>query len=232
MRFFTRKSATRAPTLSSLDAYARWAESYPPQAHNALMRAEEAAVLSLLPDLRGQTILDLACGTGRYGLFAGQRGAGQVIAIDNSLPMLRGSSLAQRAQASSEAVPLESACIDGVICGLALGHLPSLHASFLEMARLLRSGGWAVISDVHPFIALNGAQRTFSAQGKTFAVEHYPHLFSDYAAAASAAGLVIDTVLEPRLLPEDSTGSSAGSSVPVVIVYLFRKPGSGQAGLR
>src|SRR3990172_7056136 len=76
------------PTLSSLDAYARWAATYPPHAHNALMRTEQAAMCSMLPDLRGRSVLDLACGTGRYGLLAQECGAASVIGLDNSLPML------------------------------------------------------------------------------------------------------------------------------------------------
>ena len=105
MRFFRRGGTRLTPTLSSLDAYALWAETYPPQAHNALMRAEEAAVLSLMPDVTGAAILDLACGTGRYGRIARERGAAYVTGIDNSLPMLRGNPLAERVQATTERLP-------------------------------------------------------------------------------------------------------------------------------
>ncbi len=77
-RWLPRKQSPAPPLLTSLDAYARWAEAYPPQAHNALMRAEEQAVRALLPALDGQIVLDLACGTGRWGLIALEirRGAG------------------------------------------------------------------------------------------------------------------------------------------------------------
>lgn len=231
MRFFRRGGTRLTPTLSSLDAYALWAETYPPQAHNALMRAEEAAVLSLMPDVTGAAILDLACGTGRYGRIARERGAAYVTGIDNSLPMLKGNPLAERVQATTERLPLRQACMDGLICGLALGHLPSLLPSFVEMARVLKPGGWGVVSDVHPFIALSGAQRTFRAQGATFAVEHYPHLYSAYVAAAYGAGLSIETVLEPALLPEDQHAASAGGT-PVVIVYRFRKQGASDFRVR
>lgn len=210
-----------AKTLSSLDAYSRWAASYPPRAHNALMKAEEAAMLSLLPALEGQTVLDLACGTGRYGRLALERGAARVIGLDNSAAMLRATrglspllSPTYWAEATCEAIPLAGAAVDVILCGLALGHLPRLTPSLREMGRVLRPGGAALVSDFHPFLALNGGQRTFTApDGATYAVEHYPHLYADVHQAAGEAGLRIEHVVEPRL----------DNHVPVAIVYRFRK---------
>ncbi len=200
-------------TLASLDAYDLWAANYPPQAHNVLMQTEQKAMLDVLPALEAKIVLDLACGTGRYGLIAQERGAQLVLAIDNSPAMLAGNPLRQRVQATTEIIPLAADSVDVVLCGLALGHLPHLQPSLDEIGRILKPGGVALVSDVHPFIALNGAQRTFAApDGKVYAVEHYPHLYADTQQAASRTGLVIDAVLEPVL-----------DRVPVVIVYRFYK---------
>jgi malonyl-CoA O-methyltransferase len=204
-------------TLSSLDAYDLWAANYPPLAHNALMQAEQQAMLDLMPPLAGQRVLDLACGTGRYGLIAQECGARDVLGVDNSAAMLNASPLARRVQATTEAIPVASRSLDGVICGLALGHLPHLQPSLNEIARVLKPGGWALVSDFHPFIFLKGARRTFSApDGQVYAVEHYAHLYADYHQAAAQAGLVIEAVREPAL---------ADQSVPVVIVYRFQARG-------
>ena len=54
-----------------------------------------------MPPLAGQTVLDLACGTGRYGLMAQERGARGVISIDNSAAMLAGNPLRERVQATT-----------------------------------------------------------------------------------------------------------------------------------
>lgn len=214
-------------TLSSLRAYEKWAASYPPDAHNALMQAEQAAMLDLLPPLVGQSILDLACGTGRYGRLALERGAAAALGVDNSAAMLRANHLPLRALATSEALPLPDASFDGVICGLALGHLPALDASLRETARVLRPGGWALISDFHPFIFLNGQRRTFIApDGRVYAVEHYAHLYADYHAAAQRAGLRIDAVVEPRLRVDVGArfaDASTRAGTPVVIVYRMVK---------
>lgn len=214
-------------TLPSLQAYARWAARYPPYAHNALMEAEEAAMLALLPELAGRVVLDLGSGTGRYGLLALERGAGAVIGLDNSPAMLRASALACLLQASSEAIPLASASVDVVLCGLALGHLPTLVSALQEVARVLTADGQALISDFHPFLYVNGRQRTFlDHDGRVYAVEHYPHFYEDYHRAACGAGLAIDSVVEPRLGQEGEGRSLPGGmsqSVPVVVVYRMRK---------
>ncbi|MEO8611431.1 MAG: class I SAM-dependent methyltransferase [Chloroflexota bacterium] len=200
-------------TLNSLDAYAQWATTYPPHAHNVLMEAEQIAMTSLFPSMTGKVVLDLACGTGRYGLLAQESGAKTVLGLDNSPAMLLASPLSNRALATTEAVPLSDKSVDVILCGLALGHLPRLAPSIGEIARVLKPGGVALVSDFHPFIFLNGARRTFTApDGKTYAVEHYAHLYSAYQSAASDSGLHIEAVLEP-----------CRDAAPIVIVYKFIK---------
>ncbi len=209
-KLYRRVFPARPRTLNSLDAYALWAANYPPQAHNLLMENEQQAMLDLMPSLNDKIVLDLACGTGRYGIVAQGHGAKQVVGIDNSPDMLKANPLTQRIQGTTERIPLASASVDVILCGLALGHLPHLQPSLSEIARVLKPNGVALVSDVHPFIALNGAQRTFSAQGGVYAVEHYPHLYSDYQQAGSSADLEIDAVREPTL-----------KNAPIVIVYRF-----------
>ena len=101
-----------------------------------------------------------------------------------------------------------------VLCALALGHIATLDAAMSELGRVLKTGGTALVSDLHPFVALSGAQRTFRAGGALYAVEHHVHLYGDVQRAAAAAGLHIDAVREPAL---------AGSPAPVVIVYRLVK---------
>ena len=80
---------TDPPTLTPAAAYALWAASYPPHAHNPLMQAEERAMLALLPaDLRGRAVLDAGCGSGRYLLHALRRNARRVLGVDLSAEML------------------------------------------------------------------------------------------------------------------------------------------------
>ncbi len=224
-----RRLHTTAPrtTLSSLAAYERWAEQYPPHAHNAVMKAEEAAMKALCPSLAGQKVLDLACGSGRYGMIASAEGASISIGLDNSVPMLRQNTMGLRAVSTTERLPLASNSIDVVLCGLALGHLKELDASMGEISRVIKPNGCALVSDFHPFIFLNGQQRTFNtADGQSFAVEHYAHLYADYHHAAHKAGLRIDAVLEPRLGQMKEVrfaDANTRMGTPIIIAYRFVK---------
>lgn len=200
--------------LSSVDAYARWAARYPAQAHNPLMETEQAAMLALVPDLRNAVVLDLACGTGRYARLAAERGARQVVGIDNSYAMLQAAVVPGIALAPTEQLPLASGSVDVVLCGLALGHLPRLAPSFWEMSRVLKPGGIALVSDFHPYQYLQGARRIFQgSDGKHYEVEHYPHLHSDYLYTSQQAHLTLVTMREPTLF----------GKAPVVLVMKFQK---------
>jgi malonyl-CoA O-methyltransferase len=199
MNYIKRLFSRPLQTLASVDAYALWAQSYPANAHNPLMALEQEAMLSLMPNLAGKRVLDLACGTGRYGKIALERGANSVLGFDNSHAMLKSAVIPQTALASSEAIPLASNSLDTILCGLALGHLPNLELSLNEIGRVLKPEGTALISDFHPYQYLKGARRTFSdGNGKTYAVEHYVHHLSDYFRLGEKANLRLKAILEPQ----------------------------------
>ena len=204
-------------TLPSQQAYAQWAEQYPAQAHNAFMQCETAAMQVLMPDLQDTIVLDLACGTGRWGHFATEKGARRVMGFDNSAAMLNVGILGNVAQADMDAIPLANRAVDIILCGLAVGHLPQarLHKSLTEMARVLQPNGLILISDLHPFQAWHGAKRTFTGRdGQTYAVEHYPHSYADYFRIACSVGLTIDGVVEQKL---------ATDKPPVILALRLRK---------
>jgi len=190
--------------FASQPAYALWAKNYPPQAHNAFMRLEQETLSAWLPARRpSMQALDLACGTGRWGGLMAERGA-QVISLDNSRPMLQAGRGGLRVESEMSALPLASARFDWVLCGLAVGHLtrPLLWATLAEIARVLRGGGQALLSDLHPFQAWNGAQRTFRHKRRTYAVEHYIHSYAVYHRACGQVGLHIRAVAEKSLHAE------------------------------
>ncbi len=188
--------------LDVLDAYAHWAESYEPDAHNPLMQLEEQAVLELLPAGAGGRWLDLACGSGRYLKRLAAAGARRVAGLDFSRPMLaRAADLGYPlVQADLRHLPMPAGCFDRIVCGLAVGHVADLAGSLAEMGRILAPGGVLVYSDFHPFGALLGWKRTFrAADGVAYAARHHVHLYQAHHAACQAAGLSIDAVREPRI---------------------------------
>jgi malonyl-CoA O-methyltransferase len=223
------KGVRGAETLDPTRAYALWAPTYAPEAHNPLMRLEERAVLELLPDLDGRTALDLGCGTGRYLALLRARGARRAFGLDRSWEMLREGVAARRDPAESPALvqgdlltlPLATGAADLIVCGLAIGHVAALDQAIAEASRVLRPGGVVIYSDFHPFGALTGWQRTFRApDGRVYAVAHHIHLYADHHAACRRAGLEIEAVREPRI-----DVAHAWRGFPAVLVIRARKAG-------
>jgi SAM-dependent methyltransferase len=206
------------PILRSVDAYSIWAKLYPARPHNAFMALEQEVVLDLLPALDGRRVLDLACGSGRYAQIAIARGAAQVIGVDHSLSMLREASGFPRLHADMTALPLRAATIDVVVCGLAIGHLSPLRMprALVEVARVLAPGGTIVFSDFHPYAYLEGARRSFAGpDGRTYQVEHHPHLVADYFRALQAAGLTLSALRE--------TAATPGGRAPAILAIAARR---------
>lgn len=214
----------QAVPVDVLTGYAQWAKNYPAQAHNPLMAAEEAAMLSLMPGtLAGHTCLDLACGSGRYLHLMQARGAEKLYGTDYSPDMLAHATNSQfiihnslLTRSTFLALPFPAESFDFITCGMAVGHEPNLRQTIAEVGRVLRVGGTVIYSDFHPFATLSGWQRSFTtAQGTTMTLEHYLHLYSDHHRACQAAGLSITAVLEPLA---EKYASSSSQQLPVVLV--------------
>ena len=188
--------------LSAGEAYEEWAAGYPPHAHNPLMQLEERVFLEMLPDPRGCTVLDLACGSGRYLGILQQRGAARIVGADRSPAML-----ARARQISPDVVRtdlldlgLRSGRFHLITCALAVGHVRDLSGVLMEISRVLASRGTVIYSDIHPIGSWLGWERSFQGpDGRTRVVKHHPHSYADHVAACRAAGLKIEDVREPRI---------------------------------
>lgn len=196
--FFNRRAG--AERLEPQVAYTLWAKNYPPRPHNPLMELEQRTVFALLPDISGMTVLDAGCGTGRYLQALKNRGA-FAIGMDLSAAMLsRARELTNRvAQADLRALPFDDASIDVVICGLALGDFAELEVALSEIARVVRPGGCAIYSVVHPDGESAGWSRTFESDGRRLAVDGFWHSLDHHRAACVAAGMTVEEWREPEL---------------------------------
>jgi malonyl-CoA O-methyltransferase len=214
-------------------AYALWADSYPAHAHNPLMRAEERAMLGLMPaHLQGMAVLDVGCGSGRYMLHALQRGAARVSGVDLSPPMLRRAELAlavprgsaeiKLLQGDLSAIPVPDASADLTVCGLVVGHLDDLQAALRELRRVTRPGGVVLCSDLHPIGHALGWVRDFKSGDQRYAVRHTRHLYCHWHSACTALGLQMEQVIEPMIDPADIPAGAhfdpLALQVPVALV--------------
>jgi len=189
-----------APELGVTEGYARWSESYDAGA-NPLILIEEPVVQAMLERLPVGDALDAACGTGRHASFLAARGH-RIIGVDASREMLDKARAsipsADFRVGSLEALPLEDASVDLVVCGLALTHVMDLDASIAELARVLRPGGRIVLSDLHPMmVLLGGSGLFFDAKGAAGNVRTYHHAHASYLEAFRRARLDVVDCVEP-----------------------------------
>ena len=220
-------------TLPAREAYALWAESYPPVAHNPLMRVEQGVVQALLTHIRARRALDVGTGSGRYLPVLKATGASTVLGVDFSLAMLRrGSPPPSRVCGDACRLPFRRASFDLINASLMVGDIADLGAWTREMARVLTTGGQLVYSDFHPSWAQRGWSRTFrSADGEMHDIEFNPHAIDDHLAALDRAGFDVRAIREPRF--QASRGQERGIKAfrrrwgnpqLVVVFHAVKKP--------
>ena len=185
------------------DGYTRWAPTY--DGPNPAIETEQPIVHAMLDDAPRGTALDAACGTGRHAAALAERGY-RVIGIDAIDAMLAVARekvpTAEFRLGRLEQLPLDDASVDVVTCALALTHVPELEPVLREVARILRPGGQAILSDIHPFATMTGGIAGFPGaditQGIPYVV-NLTHQVGDYVAAFRAVGLSILDCIEPRV---------------------------------
>ena len=143
----------------ALDAYEILADAYASvidtKPHNAYY--ERPATLSLLPEVKGKRVLDAACGPGVYSEWLLSHGA-EVVAVDSSPKMVQlakqrlgTASNVLQADLSKPLTFLDSSSFDIVLSPLTMEYIEDWHSTFAEFYRVLRPGGYFVLSVTHPF---------------------------------------------------------------------------------
>ena len=185
------------------DGYNRWARVYDHDA-NPLPALEEPHMRAALADVRGLDVVDLGCGTGRHTAWLAAGGA-LVTAIDFSSGMLaRARRKVDPARVRfmvhdlHDPLPLSDASFDAAVSGLVLEHLRDLPAFFAETHRVLRPGGRAVVSAMHPAMFLRDSRARFT-NPDTGAIEtpgSVRYRYGEVVMAAVKAGFALEDVGE------------------------------------
>ena len=199
---------TRAShALASQDAYQLWAATYPPEAHNALMRTEHARVSRIIEELRPARALDVGTGSGRYLAVLAEAGAGLAVALDFSSRMLaRISRDTPRVCGDARSLPFAAGTFDLLNASLVAGDVPDLTSWLAGLARVLSPGGHLIYSDFHPSWSLYGWRRTFqTTDGRTIEIPYATHTIDDHLKAIRDARLTEISTEEIRLRDEETT---------------------------
>ena len=182
--------------------YDQWAGSYDHDG-NPLQGLEEPLVRAAVGDVLGLKVLDLGCGTARHSVWLASVGA-TVTGVDFSEGMLA------EARKKSEAKGIRfilhdlhdplpfSSEFDLIVSGLVLEHLRKLDGFFREAHRVLKPGGRALMSAMHPAMFLRGTQARFTdpATGELVKPGSIPHSIAAFVMSAVKAGFLLNDVTE------------------------------------
>jgi ubiquinone/menaquinone biosynthesis C-methylase UbiE len=118
---------------------------------------EQTAILSLLPDVKDLTVLDLGCGAGELCRRIQTMGARQTIGIDISANMLdiarkeipSGVTFQQKAM---EDLDFANETFDLVVSSLAFHYVSDLPKLFENIYKIIKPSGWLLFSIEHPIL--------------------------------------------------------------------------------
>jgi len=198
-------------------AYRRWSATYD-EPRNSLFDSDEPVMQEILQALPTGSVLDAACGTGRYAAFLAARGH-RVLGVDGSPEMLHRAR--RRVPAGTfvrgdlHRLPVADGGMDVAVCALALVHVPTLAPVMAEFARVLRPGGHLVISDVHrDLVVLGSVVHSPGPAGEPGLAPTYRHSTGDYLRAALPVGLRVRRCEEPRPALPDQPASPPEETIP------------------
>ena len=185
--------------------------------HNAYY--DRPNTLALMPDVMGKSILDAACGPGKYAevlLSAGAIVTGFDISpkmVDLAIKRNNGEGSFFVHNLSEPLDMLENDSFDIVLCALALHYIPDWTSTIKEFCRVLKPGGILVISIEHPFFEYNffKSSNYFNIEhvacvwkgfGKPVNINSFRRPLSECLLPITDNGFYIDKIVEPRPVKE------------------------------
>lgn len=184
--------ACRPPCLPIEEGYRRWAPSYD-STPNPMLALEERYLMPLLPSVRGKSILDLGCGTGRWLQILVNMEPSLGVGIDLSTAML---AVAQRkaslqgilVKADCTQLPFCAQCFDLVVFSFALGHIAGIGRVIKELARVMKPDADLYVSDIHPEAYDKGWRTGFRDETSAAEIEQSPRSLTSIRERFLSAG--------------------------------------------
>jgi cytosine/adenosine deaminase-related metal-dependent hydrolase/ubiquinone/menaquinone biosynthesis C-methylase UbiE len=225
---------TASPAQTDSRIFDLWAQVYDAQS-NPLLTLEERKAMPLLPRVSGGKVLDVGCGTGRWLKHLETRNPASLTGIDCSRAMLERACekvlpTTKLDHGDCSSPPGEDASYTLVMASFLLSYLKDLQVFARECARILRPGGWLLISDMHPATAAErGWTRSFHVDETTVDIAVHSRSLTEIVAAFEQNGFEVRVLVEPAFEePEQLVFEDAGKLVKyeklagVAAIYILK----------
>lgn len=218
------------------------------------------SLVSLVGEIAGQTVCDVACGQGIVSRELARRGA-RVTGVDISAALLdlardyeaRASLGIRYVEDNAEHLrTVADASVDGATCCMALMNVTDLAACMAAVNRVLRPGGWFVATIIHPCFQTPWSRWVVDSEGwparqvgdyftERFwesdnpdsvrgRVGEYHRTLSTYLNTASDAGLALERIDEPAATGTRAAQVVGNTQVPSILTMRLRRANSGASG--
>ncbi len=202
-------------------AYNIWSEQYDTN-ENKTRDLEAGAIRKTLVEFQFDSCLEIGCGTGKNTEWLLTK-AKQITAVDFSEEMLakaKGKILSDKVnfiQADiTEKWKFTDQKNDLITFSLVLEHIENLDHIFREASRVINTGGYIYIGELHPFKQYSGSKARFETEHGTQILTCFNHHISDFIQSAKQNGF--DVVEINEHFDDDDR-----NTLPRVLTILFRK---------
>ncbi len=181
------------------------------------------AMFYLIGNLKGLTVLDVACGEGYNTRLLAKKGA-RIVGIDLSKKMIE-SAVSQEQEnpygidyyvMNSKALTFSDESFDLVTCFMALMDIKDYDRTVKEIVRVLKDGGRFIFSIIHPCFEYDAKNQELERTSKyferrsekiswnmerlrkPFETTSYHRTLTDYSKTLYKHGLLIRRVIEPK----------------------------------
>lgn len=207
--------------MSVKNAYDNWSKQYDTNV-NRTRDLEAIALRKMLADLKFDNCLEIGCGTGKNTEWLLTK-AKQITAVDLSNEML---AIAKEKIHSPKVQFIEADITrdwefakekyDLVSFSLVLEHIENLDKIFLEVSKVLVTGGCIYLGELHPFKQYTGTKARFDTEEGQQIVTCFNHNISDFTHSAKRNGFEIADVNE-------FFDESGETNIPRILSLLFKK---------
>jgi ubiquinone/menaquinone biosynthesis C-methylase UbiE len=230
------------PVLSVEEGYEIWAPNYDSDL-NPLLRLEERILKPRIPPLEGKTVLDIACGTGRWLSHMVRSGASIAMGIDISSAMLANARQKDCLQgrlvkANCLTLPFGTEMADLAICSFALRHISDTTMLAQELGRVTRDGSSLYFTDIHPEAYARGWRTGFRHRAGPRQIATSAFSVENLVASFESQGFKLSERIEPRFgEAERPIFEQAGKAdvfpsaceFPAVLICHFARPAASGA---